>query len=926
KVYYNNNGSWSQIGSTIIGDNNRDDLGQSVAISNSGNVIALGAQGGDYVKVYKLVSGNWSLLGSKITGTTGTAFGWRVSLSANGETVAISAIYDEQTSQDDRGIVRVYEYNSGSSSWVQKGSDITGEADKDESGFDISLSANGDRLAISAIKNDGPGAGVSIGHVRVYEYNSGWSQLGSDINGEAYGDQSGVSVSLSGNGTRVAIGSIVNKGGTANYNVGHVRVFEYSTTWSQLGADIDGDATPSTCYFGSDVALNYNGSKIIIGAKGHEKVKYYNYINSSWTQIGNTFTGGSNGEYFGFATDISAWGAIGAIGDHYYRYYYIPGSAYYWYGAVKVYNLTPQEPEIKLLGNSVEIVDGDNSPSSNDFTDFGNVEVIRTKESRVFQIQNTGNGQLNLTGTPRVQISGTNASDFKVVAQPNAAISSSNSVTFTINFDPSSFGQRNATVTIVNNDADEDNYSFDITGIGATPTGGTRSTLSVNNMYLDVKSGTYLNVDHLHYFGSADVSNGGNVTVKGDWSNQTSATVSGDGIYDVEGSSSQNVSPNGATIRRMIIDNANDVSLESEGTIQDLTLTDGDLDIGDNDLTLTGTVSGGNSDSYIKISGNGKVKRTVNSSAVTLPIGRNPYLPIIISEGGGAEYTVGVYNDVYDNPVSENTVQTANAVSETWTIQADQAVDDVDVQIGWEAAEELSNFDRTLSTLAYWESGVNSTWTNSGTTTAASGTGPYYQNITVSFSTNLYYFGVASAGSPLPIELGDFNAEWLTQGSLAKLNWTTFNEYENSHFIVERSFDGLDFKSIGRVEGAGTTIDQQLYQFIDNELEGLNSAVYYRLVQFDYNGDFSVSKTRVLEQTQSKVHSLTIFPNPTMGKLNIATEHQDFQINIYSIQGLLVNNVHNTKQLDLSNLPAGEYIAEVIANNSVERAKFTIIR
>jgi hypothetical protein len=273
KVYYNNNGTWTQIGSTIFGDNARDGFGQSVAISKDGSIIAVGAYGGDYVRLYKLTSGTWQTFGTKISGTLNTSFGWRVALAADGETVAISAIYDELTGQDDRGIVRVYDYVSALSTWSQRGSNIVGEADNDFSGIDIDISDDGDRIIIGAHKNDGAGSGVSIGHARVYDYNTNWTQLGADIDGEAYGDESGSAVSISGNGNRVAIGAVVNKGGTSNYNVGHVRVYELNSGWGLLGADIDGNSSPSNEYFGTSVSLNFKGNRLLVGAQGSEKAR-----------------------------------------------------------------------------------------------------------------------------------------------------------------------------------------------------------------------------------------------------------------------------------------------------------------------------------------------------------------------------------------------------------------------------------------------------------------------------------------------------------------------------------------------------------------------------------------------------------------------------------------------------------------------------
>ena len=67
-------------------------------------------------------------------------------------------------------------------------------------------------MAIGAIYNDGNG--TNSGHVRIYELQSdnSWSKLGDDIDGEAAGDQSGWSVSLSSDGSSVAIGAIANDG------------------------------------------------------------------------------------------------------------------------------------------------------------------------------------------------------------------------------------------------------------------------------------------------------------------------------------------------------------------------------------------------------------------------------------------------------------------------------------------------------------------------------------------------------------------------------------------------------------------------------------------------------------------------------------------------------------------------------------------
>lgn len=126
-------------------------------------------------------------------------------------------------------------------------------------------------------------------------------------------------------------------------------------------------------------------------------------------------------------------------------------------------------PEINIQGNSTNILDGDTTPTTADHTDFGNVNTTGGTLIRTFTIQNSGLGVLNLSGTPRVAISGTNASDFTVTAVPSATVAGSGgSTTFQITFDPSADGVRNATVTIANNDSNENPYDFSIRGTGVT--------------------------------------------------------------------------------------------------------------------------------------------------------------------------------------------------------------------------------------------------------------------------------------------------------------------------------------------------------------------------------------------------------------------------------------------------------------------------
>ena len=72
--------------------------------------------------------------------------------------------------------------------------------------------------------------GANSGHTRVFEYNgTDWAQIGEDIDGEDASDQSGASVALSADGTRLAVGAYINGGVNGDFS-GHARVYDVCST------------------------------------------------------------------------------------------------------------------------------------------------------------------------------------------------------------------------------------------------------------------------------------------------------------------------------------------------------------------------------------------------------------------------------------------------------------------------------------------------------------------------------------------------------------------------------------------------------------------------------------------------------------------------------------------------------------------------
>mgnify|MGYP001115290418 CR=1 FL=1 len=313
---------WVQRGLDIDGEAAGDESGYSVSLSADGTTVAIGARkndgnGGDsgHTRIFDYVGTGWVQRGSDIDGEAAGDRSGSVSLSADGNRVAIGAQLNDANGTYS-GHTRIFDYVG--TDWVQRGSDIDGEAAGDQSGQSVSLSADGSTVAIGAPKNDGNGA--NSGHTRVFGYDgTDWVQRGSDIDGEASNDFSSENgVSLSEDGSVLAIGAFLNDG-TA-YSSGHTRIFDYvGTDWVQRGSDIDGEAYGDLS--GHGVSLSYDGNTVAIGAyynsgngfySGHARI--FDYVGTDWVQRGSDIDGEAAGDESGYSVSLSSDGNTVAIG------------------------------------------------------------------------------------------------------------------------------------------------------------------------------------------------------------------------------------------------------------------------------------------------------------------------------------------------------------------------------------------------------------------------------------------------------------------------------------------------------------------------------------------------------------------------------------------------------------------------------------
>ena len=276
------------------------------------------------------------ILGGIIDGTAGEdKFGRAVSISGNGTRVAIGgSLNDADTgvTTANRGHVKIYEYNATTKAWVQLGSDIVGTTDLDQLGFSVSLSNDGSRVAIGC-----PHSASDKGHVEIYDYSvgSGWSKVGTNIVGATASMRYGYAVSLSNDGTYVAVGAPFDD--TTAADSGLVNVYKYDSGWTKVGVDIVGGG--ASYKLGTSVSMRNtaaSGPIVAIGIPGNDqgKVRVYEYDSTSaWALDGSEISGKTTGDAFGTSVSIPddasrvvAGGPENSSGTGYIRIYEYSGS------------------------------------------------------------------------------------------------------------------------------------------------------------------------------------------------------------------------------------------------------------------------------------------------------------------------------------------------------------------------------------------------------------------------------------------------------------------------------------------------------------------------------------------------------------------------------------------------------------------------
>uniref|UniRef100_UPI00404B3ADD T9SS type A sorting domain-containing protein n=1 Tax=Flavobacterium sp. TaxID=239 RepID=UPI00404B3ADD len=319
RVFGLSDGIWAQIGTELNGETGGDQTGQSVALSDDGSVVAIGEPFNNdlgftsgQVRVFRNINNTWTQVGQDLYGQNAIASaGTSVDLSADGNTVAFGAPNTQVGGSTFlAGNVEVYQLEGNS--WVQKGGDINGDGSIIKFGANVSLSSDGNTIAIGQTGDPANLSTPQIGRVKVYQFiNNQWTQIGNTIFGQVDRDEFGLRVSLSASGTILAISAP-----TSNVVV----VYQLNGgAWTQVGDAIFGENPGDR--FGSSISLSNDGSVLGIGARwngtdGFRRGRAYVFQNQggNWTQINNAMLGFADNDQFGFSIAISEDGSKVAFG------------------------------------------------------------------------------------------------------------------------------------------------------------------------------------------------------------------------------------------------------------------------------------------------------------------------------------------------------------------------------------------------------------------------------------------------------------------------------------------------------------------------------------------------------------------------------------------------------------------------------------
>ncbi len=189
-----------------------------------------------------------------------------------------------------------------------------------------------------------------------------------------------------------------------------------------------------------------------------------------------------------------------------------------------------------------------------------------------------------------------------------------------------------------------------------------------------------------------------------------------------------------------------------------------------------------------------------------------------------------------------------------------------------------------------------------------------------------------TAPRTLPVKLTSFDAALVNKK--VALTWSTSQEKNASHFVIERSTDGVDFTDAGIIFTDGNSEISRSYSFKDPGSTYSKGVLYYRLRIVDLDGQYEYSAIRIVKLGQSDGKlELQAFPNPVVKEVRITIPEswQGRQVvyEVYTQDGqllkrFLTKSASQTEVINMEFFVPGTYIVKAL--NDKEMASQRIIK
>lgn len=399
--------------------------------------------------------------------------------------------------------------------------------------------------------------------------------------------------------------------------------------------------------------------------------------------------------------------------------------------------------------------------------------------------------------------------------------------------------------------------------------------------------------------------------------------ASGDGSFKFTGSADAAISgANAPTFARLIVSKTSTAKLQLQqhiSVIEELNFTAGLLDLSNFhiDLGTTGLLSGENETTHA-IGPNGGYIQIVNT--LNAPSSANPgnlgaiftsaqnFGSTIIRRGhqsqingSGLGSSILRYYDI--NPTNNNGL---NATLRFSYLDA-----------------ELNSFDE--NSLVFWRSLNNINWSNQGFTSRNTTTNYVEKTGIDAFSR----WTLSSISNPLPVEFVLFNAR--CESNKIILTWKTAQEFNSSHFNIEKYTGVNQWTVVGSMPAAGTSNTQLVYSFIDNNP---SASGIYRIAEYDIDG--RVKYTSIIRSDCNSKEAWKVWPNPVTNELwlNITTSTESkITIKVFDNKGAMIslqqNNLlrgNNLLNVNMKKMAGGTYLILANWNNGQMQKAMKIVK